>query len=65
MLFILATLTEQKKWIQNLAKLYPKDVKYLSKVLTKMKIWHNLKMVTAIEVISNCNYDMYSNVYIL
>jgi len=74
LLFPIAPLTEQQeKLIKNLAEFYANDVENSSNVLAEVKIWHhqvfklrvetNLKMVTVIEVISNCNIDLYPNVY--
>ncbi|VVC38178.1 Hypothetical protein CINCED_3A008613 [Cinara cedri] len=74
MLFPIVPLTKkQEKLIEHLVEFYVNNVKDLLKVLAEVKIWHhqviklslenNLKMVTAIEVIGNCNNALYPNVY--
>ncbi|KAL4123082.1 hypothetical protein QTP88_015314 [Uroleucon formosanum] len=74
MLFPIAPLTkQQEKLIENLVEFYANDLEDSLTVLAEVKIWHyqvfkirletNLKMVTAIEVISNCNNALYPNTY--
>jgi hypothetical protein len=74
MLFPIVLLIEQQvKLIKHLVEFYTDDLENSLKVLAEVKIWYhqvfklrletNLKMVTAIEVISNCNNDLYPNVF--
>jgi len=74
MLFPIEPLTKQQaKLIENLVEFYANDLEDSLTVLAEVKIWHhqvfklrletNLKMVTAIEVISNCNNALYPNIY--
>lgn len=74
MLFPIEPLTkQQEKLIEKLVEFYANDLEDSLTVLAEVKIWHhqvfklrletNLKMVTAIEVISNCNNALYPNIY--
>jgi hypothetical protein len=74
MLFPIAPLTEQQvRFIKHLVEFYTDDLEDSLKVLAEVKIYQhqvfklrlktNLKMVTAIEVINDCNNDLYLNVY--
>lgn len=74
MLFPIEPLTtQQEKLIKNMVEFYANDLEDSLTVLAEVKILHhqvfelrletNLKIVTPIEVISNCNNTLYPNIH--